>query len=99
MEYLPGNFNFINDALTQEALTNTYNAVDTLNMWSFLKSFEPPSDKGYMFSSSQELYLISTECENTYKHSGSSWAFSMRHIEYIAKNGWSEYVSMHSADW
>ena len=95
MEYTPGNFSFISDALTREALTNTYNAVDKLNMWSFLKTFEPPSDKGYMFSSSPELYLISAECENTYGHSGASWGFSMRHIEYIAKNGWSQYVSKH----
>ena len=96
MEYTPGNFSFISDTLTREALTNTYNAVDKLNMWTFLKTFEPPSDKGYMFSSSQELYLISAECENTYRHSGASWGFCMRHIEYIAKNGWSRYVSKHS---
>tara|TARA_B110000046_G_C12725740_1_gene286477 strand:+ start:94 stop:423 length:330 start_codon:yes stop_codon:yes gene_type:complete len=97
MEYSPGNFNFIHDALTREALKNTYHAVDKTNMWSFMKTFEPPSDQGFMFTASPELYLISTECENRYRHSGTTWGFSMRHIEYIAKNGWSQYVCMHSS--
>jgi hypothetical protein len=69
-------------------------------MWGFLKTFNNPTG-GFMFSNSPELDRIGSKMEslpNSPGHSGSSFAFTMRHLEYIAKNGMSEYKKLMNAN-
>jgi len=89
-----GDFNHIEDKVTRDTLSLTYQAVTNTNSWDFLKSFTPSSGCGFIFSSHPQLDKISYECERLgCGHSGSSWGISMRHMEAIAKKGWDNYVS------
>ena len=71
-------------------LKNMYDAITKRNLWSWLSNFTPEEGKGFMFTFTPEIMAIVTETESD-KHSGSSFAFCMRHMEYIAKHGWDEY--------
>jgi hypothetical protein len=90
----PGDFVFIDDEHTRNMLSLTYQAVTNTNSWDFMKSFTPEKEKGFMFTSNSQLNIISSECEKLgCGHSGGSWGFSMRTMEYIAKKGWENYVA------
>jgi hypothetical protein len=72
---------------------NGYNAVTQLELWSWMKEFDP-KEGGFMFSNDPNIYKIVGKMEtlpNPPGHSGSSFALTMRHLEFIAKNGMDEY--------
>ena len=71
-------------------LKNMYDAIEKLNLWNWLYSFSPEEGKGFMFSFTPEIQLIGIETDSM-GHSGASFAFCMRHMEKIAKSGWTEY--------
>jgi hypothetical protein len=74
-----------------EMLEDAYQAVSKANRWGFLKREDVPGSQGFMFSDLPELRDIDTYMEYG-GHSGSSYGWTMRNMEYIAKNGWTAYV-------
>jgi hypothetical protein len=88
-----GDFKTLNlDANSIEMLEDAYQAVTKANRWAFLKRPDvPPKDKGFMFSDAAELNDINTHMEYG-GHSGASYAWTMRTMEFIAKKGWDAYV-------
>jgi len=85
-------FSFIKDEHTRRIVANGYEAVDKLELWSWLKAFD--AEGGFMFCSHPNVSAIGNKMEsleNPPGHSGFSFAFTMRHLEYIAKNGLDEY--------
>ena len=89
-----GDFSHIDCDLTRGSLEGTYKAVSNVKgAWDFLKVYTPAEGQGFMFSSHRILTEISNETENlNVGHSGASWGMCMRHMEYIAKHGWDQYV-------
>ena len=90
--YGNGEFDFIKDELTKKFLISAHRAISMCELWNWLRIYEPPS--GFMFSSTSEL----EEIKNTIfkdpinnNHSGASYAFIMRDMEYIAKHGYDNY--------
>lgn len=71
-------------------LRNMWEAINKLNLWGWLYSFTPKEGEGFMFSGAPEVMAIGKETD-VMGHSGASFAFCMRHMEKIAKNGWVEY--------
>ncbi len=68
------------------------NAVTAADMWDWLKTYEPEKTEGFMFSSHPNLDKIG---KNMYDgHSGASYGWTMRQLEYIAKNGFDKYVNL-----
>jgi len=68
------------------------NAVTVTEMWDWLKTYEPEKSEGFMFSSHPNLNKIGN---NMYGgHSGASYAWTMRQLEYIAKNGFEAFVTL-----
>jgi hypothetical protein len=68
------------------------NAVTVTEMWDWLKIYEPEKSEGFMFSSHPNLDKIGN---NMYGgHSGASYAWTMRQLEYIAKNGFEAFVTL-----
>ena len=65
------------------------------------KTYEPEEGKGFMWSNHPNINNIGIKMEslpNPPGHSGGSFAFTMRHLQYIAKNGIDSYkTSMTSA--
>ena len=58
----------------------------------FLKNTNPPNNS-YDFWSHPLLNEISTKLESD-EHSGMSFAVTMRNMQFIAKNGWKNYIVM-----
>jgi hypothetical protein len=71
-------------------LKDAWDAVEKTNGWEFMKNHNPRS---YAFDDPPEKLK---EINRTMKydcHSGSSYAWTMRQMEAIAKNGWADYVA------
>jgi hypothetical protein len=73
-------------------LQDAYDAITKADMWEYMRLPSTPGKDGFMFSNAIELAAISTEM--TYDgHSGSSYAWTMRQMEAIAKKGWETYTN------
>jgi hypothetical protein len=69
-------------------------AINQLEAWDELAHYSPPRNKGFMFDDSEFIKKINQKIAEFYDgHSGSSYGWTMRQIEYIAKNGVDKYVS------
>lgn len=87
-------FSFIPDGTTRACISNGYEAMDQLELWDWLKSFEPAENEGFMWSSDPNVQKIGNKMESLTSstgHSGMSFAITMRHLHYIAKNGLDSY--------
>ena len=90
MSYAPGNFSFL-PAAEVALYKNAYDAVTTEGLWDFFHDQSPPPNKGYMFWDAPELKKLAPHLEPM-GHSGSSYGFTMRTMEAIAKKGWAAFV-------
>ena len=80
----------------QTVLTSMYNTITELKLWDWLNLYVPEKGCGFMFSSHPEIHKIFEHDPNASFHSGSSFAICLREMEYIAKNGWSNYCKNNS---
>ena len=81
-------FYFIRDSWERKMLENAYQAISELELWDWLKTYEP-GEYGFMCSDHDNILLISQKMQslsNPPNHSGSSFGYVMRTMEYIAKN-------------
>lgn len=93
MDIGDGSFDYMNDHIVPY-LVNAHWAITECELWDWLRTYEPPIDKGFMFSTTQERERIDAkmrEQDIAGGHSGSSYGFTMRVMEYIAKNGYENY--------
>jgi hypothetical protein len=90
MSYSPGDFSFIDDTMSKEMLEDGYQTITDLELWDWMKTYEPEEGKGFIFSNHDNI----TKIGNTMKtgHSGASYGWTMRSLESIAKNGWDKFV-------
>jgi hypothetical protein len=73
-------------------LEDGYPAVSAVpGGWEFLKKESPPEDRGFMFWGHPTLQSIANGME--IGHSGGSFAFTMRLLEFIANKGWQEFYT------
>lgn len=80
-------FEFISDKSDRMMLESAYNVVSVLEMWNFLKTFEP-GDNGFLFTKNESASEIMNKlCDDYPGHSGASLACTMRTMQFIAKNG------------
>lgn len=93
--YFMGDFSFIEDKYSAEMVADAYQAItNTEGGWEFLKEWSPPEGEGFMFCSHPKLSEIDSRMKMHDQHSGSSYAWTMRNAEYIAKHGWSPFVQL-----
>jgi hypothetical protein len=86
-------FSFISDEHTRSLVVNGYKAANQLELWQWLKTFDP-SDEGFSWSKHPNISIIGQKMESLPDapgHSGASFALTIRHLEYIAKNGMHKY--------
>lgn len=68
-------------------LQSAYNVITTMEKWSFLKEYQPPQDKGFMWDDNETVLEIMNKINDDYSyHSGSSLAYVMRIMQAIAKS-------------
>ena len=89
MSYTPGDFSFAHE-FDREMLEDAYIAVHSTNSWKAMKG--DPGEGGFMYSNNKYMKPINAALKY-HGHTGASYAFTMRHMQSIAKNGWDVYVS------
>lgn len=58
-----------------------------INVWKYLSNYSPPADRGFMFSYGDDKIVTLVGDNMEVGHSGASMGWTMRQIEFIAKNG------------
>jgi len=75
----------LEEVLNTVELLSGIKTIERINMWGFLKTYEPPQG-GFMNNNNATVNLIQTEiCNDHGAHSGASYTATMRILEYIAK--------------
>ena len=79
-------FNDISDEHHRIMLKNAHQAISLTESWDFMRTF---NEKSFMLSNSRTVYTIMTKMSQLgYDgHSGCSFGWTMRHMEFLAKNG------------
>ena len=62
-------------------------AVKETNVWKYLSEYSPPSGQGFQFSAGDDPIVTLVQNNMKTGHSGCSMGWTMRTIEFIAKNG------------
>jgi hypothetical protein len=73
-----------------DILDDAYKAVTLAEAWDWLKNPAIPGNRGFMMLSDPMLSKIMKHMKHD--HSGLSFTWVMREMEFIAKNGWVEYI-------
>ena len=92
------NLSYMNDSLCTSNLrdgllavvrANELPAVKTkeINVWEYLSNYSPPSNRGFIFSAGDDWVVTQVQNQMEAGHSGCSMGWTMRNIEFIAKNG------------
>ena len=87
-------FEFIIDRNTRQSIQNGYRTITNLELWDWLRQYQVNETNGFMFLNSPNLDRIIQYMESqpdSVGHSGGSFGFTMRHLQFIAKNGLDEY--------
>jgi hypothetical protein len=90
-------FSYIKDEHTRNLISNGYRAIMLLELNSWMEIYEPEEDEGFAWSQHPNITKIMKKMEelpDAPGHSGFSFAFTMRHLEYIAKKGISEHKKL-----
>ena len=79
-------FNTISDKHSRFMLKNAHQAITLTEHWDYMETF---SDQSFMFSSNPAVSAIMGKMSQLgYDgHSGSSFGWTMRQMEFLAKNG------------
>jgi hypothetical protein len=89
VEFVPGSFDYVSDNILKTMLKNAYDAINLTETWEFIKQ----DIESFMFSTSPEVTIIFEKMiEIGYSgHSGCSFGWTMRQMQFIAKKGEQEY--------
>ena len=58
-----------------------------INVWKYLSEYSPPEGRGFQFSAGDDNIVSLVQNHMETGHSGCSMGWTMRNIEFIAKNG------------
>lgn len=61
--------------------------IREINIWEYLSQYSPPDNRGFMFSPGHDEIISQVQYHMETGHSGCSMGWTMRQIEFIAKNG------------
>ena len=91
-------FSYMNDSLSTSNLRDGLLAIvraselpavktKEIDVWKYISKYSPPSDRGFMFSGGDDWIISHVQNQMEAGHSGCSMGWTMRNIEFIAKNG------------
>jgi hypothetical protein len=91
-----GDFSFLKNEQRRAMFEDAFQAIEIIpRAWEYLsQATVPDPTTGFMFSSDPFLTFIGKHIDKDGKigHSGSSYAATMRVMEFIAKQGWEAFV-------
>lgn len=96
LHIIPGVFDYIKNEREKIMLENAWQAITLTENWSFIKQ----DTESFMWSSDQRINIISDKMEKLgYNgHSGFSFGWTMRQMQYIARYGEEKYKEMYLSD-
>ena len=82
----------VSDGMTAVVLAQCDPEINAkgVDVWTYLSTYEPPSGEGFMFSRG-DMVITRIQSNMQVGHSGGSMAFTMRHLQLLAKIGISKY--------
>jgi len=82
---VPGQFEYVNNNHEREMYVNAWQAITLTENWDFVKA----DIESFMWSENPKIDIISSKMSELgyHGHSGSSFGFIMRKMQYIARNG------------
>lgn len=84
-------FSFL-DNHRKHMIQSAYLTINTLNKWDYVRRYNPSNSTGYLFDDDVVIAEIMSEIENHYGgHSGTSIAYTMRTMQFIAENGFENF--------
>lgn len=85
IDIIPGKFEYITDKYEREMLSNAWRAITITETWNFVR--EPI--ESFMMCNDNRIWVITAKMQELgYNgHSGCSFGWTMRQMQYIAKNG------------
>ena len=88
-------FDFIPNKDERIMISTAVTAITQLELWDFIKDFK---ENSFMLSEDKRVNKIYNKIEELgySDHSGVSFGITMRHMEYIAKNGFEKYKNSYS---
>jgi len=86
----PGDFSTVSDEHTRMMYEDMYAAITAAEAWNWM--CEDPGEGGYMFSSHPMSAKINSCLNDRTGHSGSSYAWTMRSMQNLAKLGWDNWI-------
>lgn len=89
---------YLNDKWSEDMIKDGMRAIiragllpqvrcDANSVWTHLSKYSPPADRGFMFSGGDDRLITLVQDNMETGHSGCSMGWTMRNIEFIAKNG------------
>jgi hypothetical protein len=66
LDYGNGEFDFVEDRTTKELLKSAHRAISLCELWDWIRIYEPPLNKGFMWCSVAELDRINQQMWNIY---------------------------------
>jgi hypothetical protein len=89
---------YLNDKLSEDMIKDGMRAIlrtnaipevmaKEISVWKYLSEYSPPDGRGFMFSAGDDSIVSLVHNEMEVGHSGASMGWTMRNIEFIAKNG------------
>lgn len=92
-----GDVSFFDCSSSRSALGKALAVIDKSD-FDFLSTYSPPENKGFIFTKDEDkpakLKDIEKRVSNSDGHSGTSFGWTMRALQFIAKKGWDEYVKL-----
>lgn len=92
MTYNPGDFSFVKDESDRIMFEDMYAAVTKAEAWEDIKA--DPGYGGFMFGAQTLVSRILVHLEDRVGHSGASFAYTLRVMQMIARDGWLHFVEL-----
>lgn len=92
-------FTILYDEHESKMLQVAFDAITKHALWEWLTEFTPHANEGFLFTSHPNLDILSKSMEGS-SHSGTSWAWTLRTAQTIARSGgWDAYVKVVESKW
>jgi hypothetical protein len=91
-DFIKGQFLYIKDVETRSIIKYGYDAVNQLELWQYMKKYQD----NYMYNTDIELNIIFNKIEELgyTGHSGFSFAWTLRQLQYISQKGEEEFMKL-----
>ena len=93
LDYL--DLSFIGESWSEDMIRDGMRAIiltgnsTEMDVWKYIHDYSPPEGQGFMFCDDKIISMVGQKMETG--HSGSSFGWTMRNLEFISKNGLEAY--------